>query len=113
MAPKDKEPIDIAAGGGGDEVKSTKLNNKKKDDTVTDDDKLSEEDRELKERLETCVSTTIEPDVTVPIRMTALDMIRTELRTATASMTSVPKPCLLYTSPSPRDRTRTRMPPSA
>ena len=25
----------------------------------------------------------------------------------------VPKPCLLYTSPSPRDRTRSRMPSSA
>ena len=48
------------------------------------------------ERLETCVSTLItdntEATVTVPIRLKALDVIVTELRTSTSSMTSVPKP---------------------
>eukprot|EP00536_Pseudo-nitzschia_multiseries_P009845 jgi/Psemu1/201772/e_gw1.286.36.1 len=57
---------------------------------------MSEEDKELKERLETCVTTVTneqnEADVTIPIRLTALDVIVNELRTATASMTSVPKP---------------------
>lgn len=57
---------------------------------------MSEEDQELKERLETCVSTLLnadsEKDVTFPLRSKALDVIVTELRSATSSMTSVPKP---------------------
>jgi 26S proteasome regulatory subunit N1 len=63
-----------------------------------DDPKLamSEEDQELKDRLETCVNTLINKDaeeaVTIPIRLKALDMIVSELRSATSSMTSVPKP---------------------
>lgn len=63
-----------------------------------DDPKLamSEEDQELKDRLETCVNTLINKDaeeaVTIPIRLKALDMIVSELRSATYSMTSVPKP---------------------
>jgi len=59
-------------------------------------DTMSEEDKELKERLDTCVSTVLneknESAVTAPIRLKALDVIVTELRTATSSMTSVPKP---------------------
>lgn len=90
MAPKDKEVIEVTS-GEGDETKATKPGAK---DAAAEsaDDALSDEDRELKERLETCVSTTIEAGVETPIRMNALDMIRTELRDATASMTSVPKP---------------------
>eukprot|EP00559_Dactyliosolen_fragilissimus_P002559 CAMPEP_0184867080 /NCGR_PEP_ID=MMETSP0580-20130426/25032_1 /TAXON_ID=1118495 /ORGANISM="Dactyliosolen fragilissimus" /LENGTH=924 /DNA_ID=CAMNT_0027367127 /DNA_START=176 /DNA_END=2950 /DNA_ORIENTATION=+ len=57
---------------------------------------MSEEDQELKERLETCVSTLVneenEKDVTLPLRLKALDIIVNELRSATSSMTSVPKP---------------------
>jgi 26S proteasome regulatory subunit N1 len=69
-----------------------------KKDLKDDDPKLamSEEDQELKERLETCVNTLINKDaeeaVTVPIRLKALDVIVSELRSATSSMTSVPKP---------------------
>jgi 26S proteasome regulatory subunit N1 len=74
-----------------DETKNGKKN-KPDDDTPT----MSEEDQELKERLETCVSTLVnaenEDAVTIPIRLKALEVIVTELRTATASMTSVPKP---------------------
>ena len=69
---------------------------KKNDDAADAGNTMSEEDRELKERLETCVSTLIneanESSVTVPIRLKALDVIVTELRSATSSMTSVPKP---------------------
>jgi 26S proteasome regulatory subunit N1 len=70
----------------------------KKKDLKDDDPNLamSEEDQELKERLETCVNTLINKDaedaVTVPIRLKALDVIVSELRSATSSMTSVPKP---------------------
>jgi 26S proteasome regulatory subunit N1 len=69
-----------------------------KKDLKDDDPKLamSEEDQELKERLETCVNTLINKDaeeaVNVPIRLKALDVIVSELRSATSSMTSVPKP---------------------
>ena len=90
MAPKDtKDAVDLTA--ESDKKKDVK---KKVDDETPD--AMSEEDQELKERLETCVSTVIDADneaaVTIPIRQKALDIIVTELRTATASMTSVPKP---------------------
>mmetsp|Transcript_12458 Transcript_12458/g.29984 ORF Transcript_12458/g.29984 Transcript_12458/m.29984 type:complete len:944 (-) Transcript_12458:122-2953(-) len=66
------------------------------DDFEIKEDAMSEEDKELKQRLEECVSTVLnendEAGVTIPIRVTALDVIVNELRTATASMTSVPKP---------------------
>ncbi|KAL7571827.1 hypothetical protein ACA910_002909 [Epithemia clementina (nom. ined.)] len=66
------------------------------DDLMLKPDSLSEEDRELKERLETCVETLAnvsqDPAVTTPLRLTALQMMVQELRTATSSMTSVPKP---------------------
>lgn len=99
MAPKDEEtPVDITV-----DTATTKKNDKdakkskqSNDDIVEDDNALSEEDKELKERLETCVSTLInennEASVTVPIRLQALDVMVTELRSATSSMTSVPKP---------------------
>jgi 26S proteasome regulatory subunit N1 len=55
---------------------------------------LSEEDAALKERLDTCVSTLLstETNVTVPLRLKSLEIIVDELRSATSSMTSVPKP---------------------
>ena len=99
MAPKDEEtPVDITV-----DLATTKKNDKdakkskqSNDDFVDDDNALSEEDKELKERLETCVSTLInennEASVTIPIRLQALDVMVTELRSATSSMTSVPKP---------------------
>mmetsp|Transcript_63715 Transcript_63715/g.74641 ORF Transcript_63715/g.74641 Transcript_63715/m.74641 type:complete len:934 (+) Transcript_63715:124-2925(+) len=80
----------------------TKKNEKAKQDKKSSDSKdekdaaMSEEDLELKERLETCSSTVVnnpvDAAVTTPLRMTALDMIVTELRSATSSMTAVPKP---------------------
>ena len=36
-----------------------------------------------------------------------------EERAAAGTLTEIPDICLLYTSPSPRDRTRSRMPSSA
>lgn len=78
-----------------DANKDEEKKNKKSAEELKEDT-MSDEDKELKERLETCVSTVIneanEADVTVPIRLKALDVIVNELRTATASMTSVPKP---------------------
>mmetsp|Transcript_42113 Transcript_42113/g.61778 ORF Transcript_42113/g.61778 Transcript_42113/m.61778 type:complete len:937 (-) Transcript_42113:158-2968(-) len=69
---------------------------KKMEDPEADKDAMSEEDKELKERLETCVSTVVNKDeeaaVTTPLRLKALDVIVNELRSATSSMTSVPKP---------------------
>jgi 26S proteasome regulatory subunit N1 len=96
MAPKDKDAVDITAGSSKkkDESETKKNGGKKPEDEGLDT--MSEEDKELKERLETCVSTLLniekEESVTVPIRLKALDVIVTELRTATSSMTSVPKP---------------------
>ena len=94
MPPKDKDAVDLTMSSGSKETKKTK--DGKKDPDVLVEDTLSEADRELKERLETCVGTVInaenESAVTIPLRLKALDIIVTELRTATASMTSVPKP---------------------
>ncbi len=78
--------------------KKGKSGDKNTGDIIDNDDEnvLSEEDRELKERLETCVSTLIneahEISVTPPIRLKAMEVIVNELRSATSSMTSVPKP---------------------
>lgn len=79
-----------------DEKGKKKKGTSTSDDFETKEDAMSEEDKELKQRLEECVSTVLnankETSVTIPIRLTALDVIVNELRTATASMTSVPKP---------------------
>lgn len=58
-------------------------------DVVADDD-LSEEDRQLKEKLELLVSRIKDPELGV--QKMALETIRSEIRSATSSMTSVPKP---------------------
>ena len=105
MAPKSNEkPVELTAESESKKANDgkSKANDKKKSkkndnpDIVEDDNAMSEEDRELKERLETCVSTLInekeEASVTTQIRLNALDVIVTELRSATSSMTSVPKP---------------------
>ena len=106
MAPKDK-PVELTA-----ESSSAKKNTKKKHgtdspDIIKLDDAMSDEDRDLKERLETCVQTILESAEndaaksvmsdssttgSIPLKEQALQIITTELRTATASMTSVPKP---------------------
>jgi 26S proteasome regulatory subunit N1 len=87
MAPKDKDPVELTADSA--EKKKT---NAKKDDILNADDNLSEEDKELKERLETCVTTVTDSTLQTGLKMQALEVIVTELRTSTSSMTSVPKP---------------------
>lgn len=92
MPPIDKKDgaVELSAETSKDDA------DKKKKDEVDKANLMSEEDLELKERLETCVSTVVNADqeaaVTPKIRSNALDVIVNELRTATSSMTSVPKP---------------------
>lgn len=96
MSPKDEEKaVKISVTTEKDAPKDDKPqheNKKPEEDAPT----MSEEDQELKERLEECVSTLLnkegEQAVTVPLRLKALDVIVTELRSATSTMTSVPKP---------------------
>lgn len=96
MAPKDETDAVTVAAESDKKKNDEKAKKLKKSEEELKEESMSEEDKELKERLETCVSTVInennEADVTTPIRLTALDVIVNELRTATASMTSVPKP---------------------
>ena len=99
MAPKEEEKaVKISVESTDPDTKDAKkkTNSNKRPSNEDNEPTMSEEDQELKERLETCVSTLINKDaeqaVTVPLRLKALDVIVTELRTATASMTSVPKP---------------------
>lgn len=94
-APKDSKAVEVTA--ESDKKKDDSINKKiKKSEEELKEDAMSEEDKELKERLETCVSTVLnennEANVTILIRLTALDVMVNELRTATSSMTSVPKP---------------------
>jgi len=97
MAPKDeKEAVKISVESKDPSKKESNNKNKSLKDGDLKEATMSEEDQELKERLETCVSTVANQDseeaVTVPLRLKALDVIVTELRSATSSMTSVPKP---------------------
>jgi 26S proteasome regulatory subunit N1 len=96
MAPKDESDAVTIAAESGKKKNDEKAKKLKKSEEELKEESMSEEDKELKERLETCVSTVTneknEAVVTIPIRLTALDVIVNELRTATASMTSVPKP---------------------
>jgi len=96
MAPKDEEKT-VKIAETAEKDKSNKDGDKKTLKKLEDEEPtMSEEDQELKERLETCVSTLLnveaEEAVTVPIRLKALDVIVNEVRSATSSMTSVPKP---------------------
>jgi 26S proteasome regulatory subunit N1 len=95
MPPRDKDSEKVMPTTSDKGVDANK-SKKKADGLEPVIDTMSEEDKELKERLETCVSTLVnenkEASVTIPIRLTALDVIILELRTSTASMTSVPKP---------------------
>lgn len=65
-----------------------------KNDKKDAEPELSEEDTLLKERLDTCVSTLLstESNVSTDLRLKSLEIIVDELRSATSSMTSVPKP---------------------
>lgn len=96
MAEGDKKAVSMAAETGKKKKKDDAKSKKTGKDIAGEEPAMSEEDKELKERLETCVSTVMneaeEASVTVPIRLKALDVIVTELRSATSSMTSVPKP---------------------
>ena len=96
MAPKDESDAVAIAAESDKKKNDEKAKKLKKSEEELKEESMSEEDKELKERLETCVSTVVneksEADVTIPIRLTALGVIVNELRTATASMTSVPKP---------------------
>ncbi|DAZ95507.1 TPA: hypothetical protein N0F65_001846 [Lagenidium giganteum] len=66
------------------------------------DEDLSEEDRKLKEDLETAVRRVCDPAESEGVKKLALELLRREIRTATSSMTSVPKP-LKFLRPSYND----------
>eukprot|EP01042_Synura_sphagnicola_P004203 gene4203-5309_t len=61
----------------------------KKDKKKNDPEELSEEDQALKEGLELAVTRLIESDQS--LHKQALDYLCSEIRSSTASMTSVPK----------------------
>jgi len=94
--PSDEKTAEDKNGKQQPDSKKKSNNNKRISLEEDTENAMSEEDQELKERLETCVSTLLnaeaDKEVTIPLRSKALDMIVTELRSATSSMTSVPKP---------------------
>ncbi|KAE8806822.1 26S proteasome non-ATPase regulatory subunit 2 [Hordeum vulgare] len=79
-----------ASGGGGAPTASPAPPQPAKGKGKMKGDDLSEEDRELKARLEHCVERAQSPDPR--LRVEAIDTLRKEIRAATSSMTSVPKP---------------------
>lgn len=87
MAP---DPNSASGSGTKDEasVKFPAKDPKKKDDKKDED--LSEEDLALKQQLELYVERVQDPDP--GLQKVALESMRTEIRTSTSSMTSVPKP---------------------
>lgn len=93
MAPKDKEEAVSVTAESSDHKKSAddKAKDKKKGEESAEET-MSEEDLALKERLETSVTVVLEEESALGLRQNALDVIVNELRSATSSMTSVPKP---------------------
>ncbi|EQC40714.1 26S proteasome regulatory subunit N1 [Saprolegnia diclina VS20] len=61
-------------------------------DKVVDPEDLSEEDKQLKEDLEMSVARICDPAEQTGVKAHALETLRQLIRTATSSMTSVPKP---------------------
>ena len=65
------------------------------------------------DRAEPLTSAARDPDRAEPLTLAARDLDRVRPLTSAARDLDRVRPCLLYTSPSPRDRTRSRMPSSA
>lgn len=74
-APNDEKPV---------------LNGKKEEDKADAGEELSEEDQQLKSDLEMLVERLTEPDTS--LYKTALETMKTTIKTSTSSMTAVPKP---------------------
>jgi 26S proteasome regulatory subunit N1 len=79
---------DKAAKQAEGEKAKTEGKKAKKEEQV--EEELSEEDAELKANLELMVTRVSDPEL--PLQKAALEGLRQEIRTATSSMTSVPKP---------------------
>ncbi len=87
---KDNDSKDVAMTDATKPLKPTDDPKKDKKNADDADNELSEEDRALKEKLELLVTRAMDKEVGV--QKLALETIRTEIRSATSSMTSVPKP---------------------
>lgn len=95
MAPSDKPtdtPTDAPADAPADpnDTIADLPSKKKAEKEEKPDDELSEEDQALKEKLELLVTRV--KDSNTGVQKLALQTIRSEIRSATSSMTSVPKP---------------------
>ncbi|KAL2937872.1 26S proteasome non-ATPase regulatory subunit 2-like protein A [Bienertia sinuspersici] len=89
----DPEPSNTGAGNPSDKPKEASLKVPSKDPKKKDekkDEDLSEEDLALKQQLELYVERVQDPDP--GLQRVALESMRQEIRSATSSMTSVPKP---------------------
>ena len=89
MAPKSEETTSKAAEGGSKEA-AAKENGAKKKEEQPKEEELSEEDKQLKEELDLCVTRLQESDAN--LYPGALETLRKLIRASTTSMTSVPKP---------------------
>jgi len=65
------------------------LNEADKEDDSSD---LSEEDKKLKDTLTALVQSIVEPGLEAGVRTLSLNMLSTEIRSSTSSMTAIPKP---------------------
>ncbi|TYZ63282.1 hypothetical protein PybrP1_009071 [[Pythium] brassicae (nom. inval.)] len=90
---KDAAQIPVPSKDPKDPKKDAKPAASAKDDAkLPAEDELSEEDRKLKDDLEVAVARLCAPDEAEGVKQLALEYLRNEIRTATSSMTSVPKP---------------------
>ncbi|KAJ3102654.1 proteasome regulatory particle base subunit [Phlyctochytrium planicorne] len=87
---KADEPKDVKMEDATPTADKGKDKKGKKDDKKKEEDELSEEDQKLKSELEMLVERLKEPNAT--LYHATLEALRTQIRTATSSMTSVPKP---------------------
>lgn len=71
---------------------SQKKHPEKPEDATKAEDDLSDEDQKLKDDLELAVQRVTDQQESAGVQKLALETLRSEIRTATSSMTSVPKP---------------------
>lgn len=75
-----------------DKEKKKKEEDEWSDPTKIDESALSEEDLALKQNMDMLVERAMEPGGAADVQLGALESLKTEIKTATSSMTSVPKP---------------------
>lgn len=92
MAPKGGTDVEKNKVEKTDDKTKTTKDEKKVDEPIPEEVDLSEEDQALKDELTLSITRMTEEDVTTAVYRNSLEMLRSKIRSATSSLTSVPKP---------------------